>query len=54
MTSKACQQQYLSTTIENRATLETSKERNISGVKNSDKGSKSDKGGGKLRRKGLS
>lgn len=38
-------QQYLSTTVENRATLEKSKERNISGVKSSDKKEKADKGG---------
>jgi hypothetical protein len=38
-------QQYLSTTVENRATLEKSKERNISGVKSSgDKSEKKDKG----------
>ncbi len=33
-------QQYLSTTVENRATLEKSKERNISGIKSSDKSEK--------------
>ena len=44
---QACQQ-YLSTTVENRATLERSKERNISGVKSSDKSNKTRKGGGKL------
>ena len=37
-------QQYLSTTVENRATLERSKERNILGVKSVEKGEK----GGKL------
>lgn len=37
-------QQYLSTTVENRATLEKSKERNISGVKSSDKSDKKTKG----------
>jgi hypothetical protein len=44
-------QQYLSTTVENRATLEKSKERNISGLKSS--GDKPDqKGkGGKLQKK---
>jgi hypothetical protein len=44
---QACQQ-YLSTTDENRATFKRSKKRNISGVKNSDKGSMFDKGEGKL------
>ncbi|KAI2494623.1 hypothetical protein MHU86_19901 [Fragilaria crotonensis] len=38
-------QQYLSTTVENRATLEKSKERNISGLKSSDKTDKKTKGG---------
>jgi hypothetical protein len=38
-------QQYLSTTVENRATLERSKERNISGVKSGDKSDKVEKGG---------
>ena len=38
-------QQYLSTTVENRATLERSKERNISGIKSTDKSVKTDKGG---------
>jgi hypothetical protein len=37
-------QQYLSTTVENRATLEKSKERNISGVRSSDKSEKKAKG----------
>ena len=36
-------QQYLSTTVENRATLEKSKERNISGVKTGDKSEKTEK-----------
>ena len=46
---QACQQ-YLSTTVENRATLEKSKERNISGVaKGGDEGS----GGGKKEKKKL-
>jgi predicted RNA-binding protein YlxR (DUF448 family) len=36
-------QQYLSTTVENRATLEKSKERNISGMKSEDGGSGSGK-----------
>ena len=38
-------QQYLSTTVENRATLEKSKERNISGIKSSEKTEKSEKQG---------
>ena len=38
-------QQYLSTTVENRATLEKSKERNISGVKNVADRSEKEKGG---------
>ena len=37
-------QQYLSTTVENRATLEKSKERNISGVKSGEKSEKKAKG----------
>ena len=42
-------QQYLSTTVENRATLEKSKERNISGMKSGgDKSDKKAKGGGNL------
>jgi hypothetical protein len=42
-------QQYLSTTVENRATLEKSKERNISGLKSSgDKSDQKGKGGAKL------
>ena len=42
-------QQYLSTTVENRATLEKSKDRNISGVKStSDKSGGGKKGTGKL------
>jgi hypothetical protein len=45
---QACQQ-YLSTTVENRATLEKSKERNISGVAKGDEGS----GGGKKEKKKL-
>jgi hypothetical protein len=45
---QACQQ-YLSTTVENRATLEKSKERNISGVTKGDEGS----GGGKKEKKKL-
>jgi hypothetical protein len=40
---QACQQ-YLSTTVENKATLERSKERNISGVKSGEKGDKAEKG----------
>jgi hypothetical protein len=38
-------QQYLSTTVENRATLDKSKERNISGVKSNKKSEKGEKGG---------
>ena len=38
-------QQYLSTTVENRATLDKSKERNISGVKSNEKSEKGEKGG---------
>ncbi|KAI2495089.1 hypothetical protein MHU86_19444 [Fragilaria crotonensis] len=41
---QACQQ-YLSTTVENRATLERSKERNISGVKSGEKTDKTAKAG---------
>jgi hypothetical protein len=41
-------QQYLSTTVENRATLEKSKERNISGVKSGDKSDNKKVKGGKL------
>ncbi|KAI2502128.1 hypothetical protein MHU86_12358 [Fragilaria crotonensis] len=37
-------QQYISTTVKNRATLEKSKERNISGVKSSNKSDKKTKG----------
>jgi hypothetical protein len=42
--SQACQQ-YLSTIVENRATLERSKERNISGVKSGEKSIKTAKAG---------
>ena len=38
-------QQYLSTTVENRATLDKSKERKISGVKSNKKSEKGEKGG---------